>query len=243
MVTISHRKITEIIRPIDSGMTEPFLCAADDDCSYCVKGRRTLARGKIAEVIAATAGIHIGLPIPDFCISVFSDGLLKYASEIPEILSIGTDPAFSSKWVEPVDYFSVGMQSSYSKRLLAKLFLFDQWIKNGDRTLTELGGNVNLLVGLADKNLIVIDHNLAFSESFAQDDASLHVGYPAWASLEGRQAFALEVQREMSEAFEELRQIEDHLPVEWLEQEPDFVDKALTALSRAGTAEFWNDLL
>ncbi|MEI8635068.1 hypothetical protein P4S72_29545 [Vibrio sp. PP-XX7] len=59
------------------------------------------------------------------------------------------------------------------------LFLFDYWIKNGDRNLTQNGGNPNLFIRSDLQSFIVLDHNLAFDvdhdETF-NDLKGLHVG-------------------------------------------------------------------
>ena len=46
--------------------------------------------------------------------------------------------------------------------------LFDWWVHNADRTLTEKGGNPNLLWDLQHSKLAVIDHNQAFDTDFDQ---------------------------------------------------------------------------
>src|SRR5690606_4300490 len=45
---------------------------------------------------------------------------------------------------------------------------FDWWIRNADRSLTELGGNPNLLWDGESDSLVVIDHNVAFESAFDQ---------------------------------------------------------------------------
>lgn len=237
---IDRREIVEIVRPIESGVTEPFLCIGDDDLPYCVKGREILDRGKVAETICAIAGREIGLPIPDFCIAELSGGLARLENEVPSIRKIGLSPAFASKWIEPTDVFSIVMQHKVPKEVLAKIFLFDRWIMNSDRTLTENGGNVNLLLELPGKNLIVIDHNLALSHEMSDEDARVHVGYLAWQSLAGRRNFALGVREEMLTACAKLEDVRDLLPEEWLEQAPDMLDNALEALARVSANDFWD---
>jgi hypothetical protein len=50
--------------------------------------------------------------------------------------------------------------------LKPRVLFFDRWILNGDRILTESGGNPNLLWTAQDRKLHVIDHNNAFDEPF-----------------------------------------------------------------------------
>lgn len=46
------------------------------------------------------------------------------------------------------------------------VLVFDWWIHNGDRLLTERGSNPNLFWNPASRELIVIDHNQAFDPDF-----------------------------------------------------------------------------
>lgn len=57
------------------------------------------------------------------------------------------------------------------------MIAFDWWVRNGDRNLTAMGGNPNLLWNPEDGGaLVVIDHNLAFDPDFSKKDfLKLHV--------------------------------------------------------------------
>ena len=55
--------------------------------------------------------------------------------------------------------------SSIPEATKREMALFDWWILNGDRTLSESGGNPNILWAAPDLGPYVIDHNLAFDES------------------------------------------------------------------------------
>ena len=234
--------IKEIVRRVDSGITEPILCKSENEIAYCIKGRQALNSGKVAEVISAVVGRKIGLPIPNFAVSNFSSGLIEFSREIPEISLIGLEPGFASTWIEPVDYFSLGFSGKFPDSLLASIFIFDRWIMNGDRTLTEHGGNVNLLVNLSEQKLVLIDHNLAFSKSFFDDDPRLHVGYSAWMGLDGKAQFVLSLRSKMEEAISAISHIDRDLPSEWLEADPSLAENALRALNRARYDEFWDEL-
>ena len=48
--------------------------------------------------------------------------------------------------------------------------IFDLWVENQDRTLTEKGGNPNLLWKTDKSELYVIDHNLIFDDEFNKTD-------------------------------------------------------------------------
>lgn len=241
-VDLDHFRITEIIRPIESGMTEPVLCVLDDDHTYCVKGKGALARGKISEVVCAVIGKAIGLPIPDFAIASLSSAMMAQADSEINIGRIGSEPAFASLWKEPVSDFMMVMRPNFSPSLLASIYVYDHWIRNDDRTLTDHGGNVNLLVNLSAKELVVIDHNLAFSASYAIEDLHLHVGHQSWKSLEGRKEFSVSLRERMLRAFDQVPAVADCLPDEWVEQEPELIDHALDTLCRVIGPEFWDEL-
>ncbi|MGA0506626.1 HipA family kinase, partial [Escherichia coli] len=42
------------------------------------------------------------------------------------------------------------------------IYVFDKWILNAERTLTDKGGNVNILYDMSNDNYYLIDHNLSF---------------------------------------------------------------------------------
>lgn len=46
-----------------------------------------------------------------------------------------------------------------------RIAVFDWWIMNGDRTLSESGGNPNILWDISIDSAFIIDHNLAFDRS------------------------------------------------------------------------------
>jgi hypothetical protein len=51
-------------------------------------------------------------------------------------------------------------------QLKLSVLIFDLWVENEDRTLTEKGGNPNLLWKSDESKLYVIDHNLNFDDTF-----------------------------------------------------------------------------
>ena len=57
-------EVIEIIRKIEQGRTEPYLCGANDGNAYVVKGKTTTGKGRIVEYICAHIGKAFELPIP-----------------------------------------------------------------------------------------------------------------------------------------------------------------------------------
>ena len=50
--------------------------------------------------------------------------------------------------------------------LADKMLVFDWWIRNEDRTLGEKGGNPNILICVVDRQVHIIDHNIAFDRKW-----------------------------------------------------------------------------
>lgn len=125
---------------------------------------------------------------------------------------------------------------------------FDWWISNGDRTLTERGGNPNLFWEPGTRDLIVIDHNQAFDDDFCPDD---FFKYHAFKGVSSGIADDL-VERElytskMKAALEQWTMIEEGLPEEWLYKDKEMtlrVDVTLDLLrdhlQRFEGSAFWN---
>ena len=157
-------QVTEIVRRLDQGVTRPFLVRADDDALYVAKGRETTQRGLVAEWICAHLGQSLGLSIPDFA-------LLDVPAELVEALgaegsALGTGLVFGSRLEVEVQEFAVTQLKHIPAHDRRRLLAFDWWVENADRSLTNHGGNPNLLWRAAESRLLVIDHNLAFDAAF-----------------------------------------------------------------------------
>lgn len=71
---------------------------------------------------------------------------------------------FGSENIENANEMSVSNILETPSELKRDIVAFDWWIRNGDRTLTEAGGNPNILWSETSRQLFVIDHNLCFDE-------------------------------------------------------------------------------
>ncbi|WP_431786100.1 HipA family kinase [Vibrio harveyi] len=232
--------INTISKEMTQGQTGPYLCADEDDNEYIVKGPRTTYRGLVNELVCATLGKALGLPIPDFEIAYVDRTLLRYGS-----YSLDEGDWFASKFepnVQDLVYSAVG---NLDPETLKLLFIFDYWIKNNDRTLTEKGGNPNVFIKPDGNSIIVLDHNLAFCPTFDEEweeKKMLHVGASAWfqeqLSLYDREFFT----EKMGQAISTLDEIE--IPEEWSDNcaiDSIMEDIRLT-LSRYETEEFWEGI-
>lgn len=160
-------QVTEIVRRLDQGVTRPFLVRAEDDALYVAKGRETTQRGLIAEWICGHLAQALALSIPEFT-------LLDVPQELMEALgadgrALGAGLVFGSRQETGVQEFAVTQLKHIPVEERRRLLAFDWWVENADRSLSEHGGNPNLLWRASENRLLVIDHNLAFDTAF--DDA------------------------------------------------------------------------
>lgn len=161
---MSALRVVEILRRMEQGRTRPFLVRAEDDALYVAKGRETTQRGLVAEWLCAHLGRALDLPIPPFT-------LLEVPAELVAALgaeggALGASTAFGSRLESGVQDFAPPQLRNVDMALRRRLLAFDWWVENADRTLSELGGNPNLLWRAAGDALLVIDHNLAFDPDF-----------------------------------------------------------------------------
>ncbi len=97
------------------------------------------------------------------------------------------------------------------------MWVFDYWIKNEDRTLTVKGGNPNLFYRPRDHKLVVVDHNLAFDNSFdIESFRRLHLVANADLPPELEGVGDEDYKLRMTRAMEKFDGYCDNLPPEWL---------------------------
>ncbi len=165
--------VVEILERSEQGRTRPFLCRCDDDQLYFVKGRGAGQRSLLCEWLAGHLARAFGLPVPEFVVAQAPRGLLDLH---PEGRDLGPGPAFASQRADFAQDLTVAQRASVATTLQRDVLVFDWWVHNGDRTLTTLSGNPNLLWAAGDRGLVVIDHNLAFDQDFdAAQFAVTHV--------------------------------------------------------------------
>ena len=163
-------EIIEIIRPADQGMTRPFLCNASDGNAYYVKGRAASVSGLRKEWLGAHLAQAFRLPVPPFQIALLDDRLVNnYNCATASELKGGY--VFASKQVQSVTELKFETVKKIDAQLQINVLIFDLWVENLDRTLTEKGGNPNLLWKTDESaGLYVIDHNLIFDDKFNKAD-------------------------------------------------------------------------
>lgn len=241
-------EIIEIQQPMTQGKTQPWLCVGDNDKRYVVKRRNANFTGCLYEWVAANLGQKLGLNIPNPELVYIDQGLMEYDKELEWELGAGT--AFASSFESNLTEINYQQLLATEPNILLKLFLFDYWIKNDDRTLTEKGGNPNLYLNLQSNEIVIFDHNLAFDNSFDFDEFK-HIHVSAYL-FKGQTDFLNPIcitqeifQSKLEEAFKELDTIFDTVPEDWVENIADFTgecDKIKVILKRFKDNNFWEAL-
>jgi hypothetical protein len=237
-------QITEVLQRAKQGRTLPFHCRGADGRLYYVKGHDAGRRSLIAEWLASNMAAAFGLPVAEFRIVEVPEAM-EYLG-IPGFADLGIGFAFGSLAHENVmdlTFLNVPKVPALVRRDVA---VFDWWVRNEDRTLTELGGNVNLLWDIVQQDLVVIDYNLAFDDTFNEEHFRAgHVFATDWNDVYqdflARPAYELRMQQALRR-FEEAC---DKMPDEWLEVGPGVPslfkpEDAKQILDRVTQADFWN---
>jgi hypothetical protein len=164
-----YLQVVEILRPINQGQTQPVFCKGEDGNNYFVKGYHAGRRSLINEYVCGRLALALGLPVADF-------EIVEIQAELVELSCLSNNQllqpglAFGSREVIHAQELSYTQRSKIAHKLRRDVLMFDWWIRNGDRTLTEVGGNPNLLWDQRFKKLAVIDHNSAFDRTFNIED-------------------------------------------------------------------------
>lgn len=234
-------RIVEILSRSAQGITHPFLCRGDEGAIYYVKGNAAGRRALISEWIAGNLAERLGLPIPPFRQATIPAELITMSAR-DDIADLGPGTRFASQLVENADELSYLFIQQIPQELRAKILLFDWWVANGDRTLTEFGGNPNMLWLHRDATLYVIDHNLALDETCLTDFWTHHIfasDRVAWNSL-----FQATMTGLMAAALKNLPTYWNSMPPEWTELDTGLtLDSVTTLLWRFDTnpAMFWGE--
>lgn len=162
-------EVVRIVRRSEQGVTKPFLCEVADGRLFWAKGNNAGRCALCCEWIAGSLAQAVGLPIPPFSqLTVARDLISQSLFDSAEDLGHGL--VFGSHDIGDAQEFGVEdarriMRQDPDTALL--VLMFDWWIQNEDRTLGDKGGNPNILVGLADQSMKIIDHNIAFDDSWS----------------------------------------------------------------------------
>ena len=241
-------QIVEVLRRSDQGVTKPYICRGDNDEVYFVKGVGAGRRSQISEWVAGKLGLAFGLPIAPFEIVDVPEELLELDFGL-DLSDLGAGPAFGSLRQEVMELTASavwGVPASLQQDVLA----FDWWIRNGDRCLTEKGGNPNLFWEPDSNELVVIDHNQAFDPEFDINNFfENHVFIMQRRNVFNDMVRQSEYNRRFLSALNGWREICNALPDEWFYADPEMsvpvdfsLDTTYELLIGHERDNFWNML-
>ncbi len=239
---MSILEIVEIIKPADQGRTMPFLCRAEDEELYYVKGRTAGTRGQFCEWVVAHLATAFGLPVPPYRLVSIPVELIEESPVEHKVLGSGI--AFASLARTQAQWFEGSFVGEVPQDLRCAVLAFDWWIQNSDRIFD----NPNLLWSPSSNELVVIDHAFAFADDFWPTVfLQYHVFKDDWAIIAADPALRAQYQAKMSAAIAEWHKACKTVPDVWHhkghgDQEDAFdCAAALQILNRCMTEELWNE--
>lgn len=208
-------EIVEILGRSKQGMTKPFLCEGDDGYRYYVKGRGAGRRSLIAEYICGCLAQSFGLPMAHFEIVEVCENLIELADEETK-RDLGVGVAFASRVTPQLQEMTKPQVEKVDIQLRRDLLVFDWWVRNADRTLTESGGNPNLLWNSVTNEMQVIDHNQAFDREFnANDFRQTHVFCAEMVNVFDDMIEQANYADRLSDVFGTFDTVCDNIPPSW----------------------------
>lgn len=242
-------EIIEILRRANQGMTEPFICRADDGRTYFVKGKKATKKGLINEFLGSKLGEFFGIPVPENKV-LWSDPDFLKSTEFynPEFSDLGTGSVFGSLRVEDASEINFFDIQFVPKHEMERIVVFDCWVRNSDRTLTVYGGNPNLLWNVSKQKIFAIDHNLAFDGDLTKADLAQHIFIDSMRGLVDDEAKREQFTEKFRVCYAELDGLFDEIPDDWLYVDAersiatnyDF-DRVRAMLSAGWGERFWDD--
>lgn len=160
MAVSNYIEAVEIIRRLEGGITRPFLCRANNDKHYVVKGLELPPAERIAELLCARLAAQFGLPIPEHGCIYVDPALLRYNPEARS--DLGPGDSYALAYVADAADLLYSQALQVPSSLQKAVFVFDYWVGNSDRQLGPFGGRPNLLMCSTNNQLQLIDHNQAF---------------------------------------------------------------------------------
>lgn len=239
----------EIIRQASQGYSvKPFLIRADDTQTYFVKGVDRAGRSAlVSEAISAELGVQLKLPIPPWRVMEIPRELIDF-SMLENVDDLRGGLAFASMQVPNSADLLISSVNNIPVELQRMVLIFDWWILNGDRTLNEIGGNVNLLLD-GNGDLAVIDHNAAFDPAVTAQNLLLHHVFRDAAAGLRDMVTGLEYQQKLEIALKKWSRITSALPDDWVYRDEHQIDltrptvkERLATLKRITSIKIWEEL-
>lgn len=148
--------VIEIIRRINEGSTQPYLCKCDDGHLYILKSKPSMPpRNLLSEFISGCLAKEIGLPLPDFKIVFVPEELIEFSPDLQ--CEISTGYAFASMYIDGA--VALTFTQSRNEAIVPidqqkLIYVFDRIVLNADRTLTDKGGMSTYFMMLAMISII-----------------------------------------------------------------------------------------
>jgi len=226
------KQVIDIIERCAEGtcVSRPFRVRTDDGMLYWIKGCGTgWNRYELCyELLAARMAIDLDLPVAQSEILEVPATLLEFCA-VPGIRDLQAGPAFGSQHVDNAVSLPPVAVETVPQTIRQKILLFDWWIQNEDRTLGNLGGNVNLLWNPDGNHLTVIDHNNAFDNDF--DESAFFKNHVFRAErLQISASLLLEQTRAFTKTAARFSALTGDFPAEWTERQAmpgDFVPESV----------------
>lgn len=217
-------EIIEVLRRSEHGITEPFICRGDDDEIYFVKGMGGAGRRSlVCEWICGRLAQALDLPVAPFEIVRVPPELVAFESPL-KLEELGPGPAFGSRQ-RHVTEITIEAAAEVPEALRRDILLFDWWIKNGDRSLSARGGNPNLFWEPDARELVVIDHNVAFDTDLIFDNfIQYHIFKEESPDVFGDFVRRHEYTDRLSSALGRWEAICADIPPEWLYLDAEMLD-------------------
>jgi len=236
-------EVKEFLGRLEQGYTEAFLCRGDDGRKYVVKCRRSGRESLIREWVCGQIGREMRVPIPPFDMVSAARSVAEF-SGIDEMAELAAAPGFGSRFVaisgDPapaaLPALNVADIPAVDQWIRRRVLLFDWWILNFDRT----DDNPNLLWDPLNRDLHVIDHNLAFDRNPVSEFWASHIfrdDRPLFSDP-GLRASNL---ASMNGIIQKLPEIWSNLPESWTEASQLTLAQVDTILRRYESDDFWSD--
>lgn len=234
---MAHRvEIIEVDGRSVQGITRPFRCRGDDQQWYYVKGRGAGRRSQLCEWFAGHLALGFGLNLAPVAVANI-DGALENAVE--DWRELGDGPAFASKSVAPLQELTWSAVEDVPLEVQVDVLLFDLWVRNQDRQLSELGGNPNLFWSPNSQSVVVIDHNQAFDDEFSADQfRETHIFRGAIPQIDSDFDTRKRVENQCLSALAKWQEAVDSCPDDW-----DFEDDEKTVRPRIDLVTIKQDLV
>nr|WP_301538112.1 HipA family kinase [Providencia rettgeri] len=243
----NHLEVTEAIRQMDAGSTEPVLCSCDDGNLYVVKSNASVSRRElIHEYVASVLAKKINLPIPDFAIVHIPSDIIDF---LPPHLrgKLACGYAFASQYIE--DSASISFTLAHQLIDIQKqkeIYLFDRLINNSDRSLTQLGGNVNIIYNVKKQSYYLIDHNLAFASDCDIEMFEYHVFSPRNRDWQYDMFDAISNEELIERINSSCNDALAEIPYEWIDDnssQKSIVDNILHTVARGKDGAFRSTII